>query len=100
MSRVLLLSDFDLDMLMACRYAYYCCNRSIVPDIDYDMMEKDYRLVNGDLPVGSSRKEDYTEAQRALALYFLFSGRSLAEHPKRPRRPAAKAPTEPGAELL
>ncbi len=98
MSRVLLLSDFDLDMLMACRYAYYCCKRSIVPDVDYDMMEKDYRLVNGDLPVGSERKEDYTEAQRALALYFLFSGRALAEHPRRPRRSAPAAP--PGEELL
>jgi hypothetical protein len=96
MSRVLLLSDFDLDMLMACRYAYYCCERSIVPDVDYDTMEKDYRLVNGDLPVGSSRKEDYTEAQRALALYFMFSGRSLA--PKRPRRSAPAAPL--GEELL
>lgn len=97
MSRAILTTDFDLDMLMACRYAYYCCNRSIVDDVDYDMMEKDYCLVNGDLPVGSERKEDYTEAQRALALYFMFSGRALAPHPKRPSpRPARP----PGYELL
>lgn len=101
MSRVLLTSDFDLDMLMACRYAYYCCNLSIVPDVDYDMMEKDYTLVNGELPVGSERKEDYTEAQRSLALYFLFSGRvvgraPLKAHPKRPKRAAPSG----GEELL
>lgn len=100
MSRALLTTDFDLDMIMACRYAYYCCNLSIVPDIDYDVMEKDYAMLNGPLPVGSERKEDYTEAQRSLALYFLFSGRTVGArvkpHPKRPKRPAPSS----GEELL
>lgn len=76
LKRILPLSDFDLDMVMACRYAYYVLHKPILTDVDYDRLEKDYTMVNDRLPVGSERKEDYTEAQRSLALYFLFSGRS------------------------
>lgn len=76
-------SDFDRDFLFACRYAYYCLHRNIIPDDHYDQLEKRYRLEHGEegtkcLPVGSSNKEDYTEAQKALAMYFIFSGRSAA----------------------
>ncbi len=77
MKRILPLSEFDLDMVMACRYAYYVLTKPILKDYDYDVLEKDYTMVNGPLPVGSSKKEDYSEAQRSLALYFLFSGRSI-----------------------
>ena len=70
-------TEFERDFLMACRYAYYCCACSIVDDHEYDMREKDYEMVNGDLPVGSSDKDSYTPAQRALALYFLLSGRAV-----------------------
>lgn len=77
-------TDFELDMLMACRYAYYCCAFSIVPDTEYDRMEKDYVMVCGELPVGSSSKESYTPAQRALALYFMLSGRTVARAPRVP----------------
>lgn len=71
-------SDFELDLLMAARYAYYVLHRPFLEDHDYDAREAEYKLVAGPLPVGSERKEDYTEAQRALALYFVFSGRSVA----------------------
>jgi hypothetical protein len=65
-------------MVMACRYAYYVLTKSILTDYEYDALEKDYTMVNGPLPVGSSNKADYTEAQRALALYFLLSGRFVS----------------------
>ncbi len=77
LKRILPLSDFDLDMVMACRYAYYVLHKSLIPDEAYDALEKDYTLVNGPISVGSEKKADYTEAQRSLALYFLFSGRSV-----------------------
>ncbi len=78
--RVLPVDSFERDLIFAFRYAYYCLGRSIVTDYHYDHLEKEYLLANGgaELPVGSSNKEDYTEAQRALAMYFLFSGRSTA----------------------
>lgn len=68
-------TDFDLDFLMACRFAYYCRAYPIIEDTDYDEREAEYCLLNGPLPVGSSKPEDYTDAQRALALYFMLSGR-------------------------
>jgi hypothetical protein len=72
-------SDFDLDMIRALQCAYYCHHRNIVSDEEYDQMEKDYEMINGanTIPVGSDNPRDYTEAQRALALYFLFSGHFL-----------------------
>lgn len=73
--RLLPITDFDLDMLRALQCAYYCHTISIVTDQVYDEMEKSYRLVNGDPPIGSDLTTDYTPAQRALCLYFLFSGR-------------------------
>ena len=36
--------------------------------------ETAWLLLNGELPVGSERKESYTPAQRSLALYLIFSG--------------------------
>jgi len=70
-------SDFDRDMLMALRYAYYAHTRSIVTDQEYDRMEAEYELLNGKLPVGSSSPDSYTPAQRSLAMYFLFSSREV-----------------------
>lgn len=71
-------SDFELDLIMACRYSYYCLARSLVPDEHYDRLEREYRLIHGDvLPVGSESKDSYTPAQRALALYFNLSGHSV-----------------------
>lgn len=62
---------------MAARYAYYHHSISIMSDKEYDDRESDYVLVSGELPVGSERVEDYTPAQRALAMYFIFSGRAV-----------------------
>lgn len=70
---------FDRDVLMAARYAYYVTATPFLPDFDYDKLESEYTLVHGDLPVGSSNREDYTEAQRALALYFLFHMRETQQ---------------------
>lgn len=71
---------FDRDMLFACRYAYYCLAQSIVPDMEYDRMEKAYTAATGEqLPVGSSKKDDYTPAQRALAMYFLFRAKETQD---------------------
>jgi len=68
-------TPFDLDMIMAARYAYYVKSMSIISDKHYDDLESSYALLNGPLPVGSDRAEDYSPAQRSLALYFLLSGR-------------------------
>ena len=62
-------------MLRALQCAYYIHNRSIVPDHEFDRMEFEYSLINDKIPIGSDKKEDYTPAQRALCMYFLFSGR-------------------------
>lgn len=68
---------FDLDMIMAARYAYYVKSFSIMSDKHYDDLEALYTLTHGEIPsVGSDRAEDYTPAQRAIALYFLMSGRA------------------------
>ena len=67
-------TSFDLDFLMACRYAYYVKAVNLIPDHEYDRLEKEYELLNDPLPVGSDQESSYSEAQRALALYFLFSG--------------------------
>jgi hypothetical protein len=78
----LLPSDFDLDLIMAYRCAYYCHGRSLIPDEDYDREEKEYAMVNGPLPnIGSDKKMDYTPAQRALCMYFLFSNRYVSKSP-------------------
>ena len=69
------LSCFDTDMIMALRCAYYCEAISIVPDHEYDAMEKEHELLHGPLPPGSDLRESYTPAQRALCMYFIFSGR-------------------------
>jgi hypothetical protein len=76
-------ADFDRDFLFACRFGYYCLHRSIVDDAHYDRLENEYKAQHGraSLPVGSDKKEDYTEAQRALAIYFIASGRSSAPTP-------------------
>jgi NAD-dependent DNA ligase len=78
MPKLLITNTFDLDMLMACRYAYYVKSINIVPDQTYDEMEKEYELLYGRLPVGSDKAKDYSDAQRALALYFMLSGRVTA----------------------
>ena len=83
------LSSFDTDMIMALRCAYYVHSVSVVPDHEYDAMEKEHELLHGPLPVGSDQRESYTPAQRALCMYFIFSGRFVKA------KPAA-----PGAELL
>ncbi len=62
-------------MLRALQCAYYCHHRSIVPDHVFDKMQADYELIYGPIPVGSDMLQSYTEAQRALTMYFLFSGR-------------------------
>lgn len=67
--------SFDHDFLMACRYGYYVTHMHIVDDRYYDELEDNYKMINGDVPVGSERPEDYTPAQRALYLYFALSGR-------------------------
>lgn len=71
------LSSFDLDMVMAARYAYYVKTTPIMPDKAYDKLEREYEMIHGKLPVGSDQMKDYTDAQRALALYFLMSGRFI-----------------------
>jgi hypothetical protein len=68
-------SDWDRDFIFACRFAYYCLHRHIVDDTHKAAHGK------GSLPVGSDKKADYTEAQRALAIYFIASGRSTAPQP-------------------
>lgn len=69
---------FDLDILMAARYAYYVKAFSIMSDKQYDDLEALYEITHGaiDSP-GSDKAEDYSPAQRALALYFLLSGRAF-----------------------
>ena len=58
---------------MAARYAYYCKNLPFLEDSDYDERERLFEKASGrQLPVGSSRPEDYTEAQKALAIYFIL----------------------------
>lgn len=62
-------------MVMAARYSYYVKACPIMPDHAYDQMEREYEMIYGKLPVGSDNTKHYTDAQRALALYFLMSGR-------------------------
>lgn len=64
-------------MVMAARYAYYVKACPIMPDKAYDNMEREYEMLYGKLPPGSDLVKDYTDAQRALALYFLMSGRFI-----------------------
>lgn len=71
-------SDFDTDLLRAAQYAYYVQAHPFMSDFDFDAREAEYEVTHGPLPVGSDKAEDYTPAQRALALYFLMSGRSVS----------------------
>lgn len=68
-----LLDQFDLDVLMAARYAYYVAHLPFLPDHDYDQLEAEYERAHGRLPVGSEKKEDYPERVRALALYMMLA---------------------------
>jgi hypothetical protein len=72
-------SDFELDLLMAARYAYYVLAHPFLEDQDYDARQKEYELTSPALPVGSDQRDDYTGAQRALALYFLLSDRGVVQ---------------------
>lgn len=73
------LPPFELDLIMAARYAYYVQKTPFMSDKDYDETEAEYRMIYGDdLPVGSEKPSDYTPAQRALALYFCLSGRATS----------------------
>jgi hypothetical protein len=71
--------DFETDLIMAARYAYYVMHAPFLEDQDYDAREKEYHLTHAQLPVGSDQRADYTEAQRALAMYFIFSGRTVKQ---------------------
>ena len=75
---------FERDFLMACRYGYYVCGQSVLPDWAYDAEEHRYHKTHPRLPVGSSLAADYTAAQRALYLYLMLSGRSAAAVPPQP----------------
>lgn len=69
----------DRDILRALQLCYYVDSLSLVSDYDFDMMEKAYEEESGEeLPVGSDSQEDYTEAERALALYLQFALRKRA----------------------
>jgi NAD-dependent DNA ligase len=72
-------SNFEKDLLMAARYAYYVLHTPFMDDKHYDEREKEYATVYDRLPVGSDRVGDYSPAQRALALYFCLSGRIVSE---------------------
>lgn len=76
---ILQVTNFECDLLMAARYAYYVLHQPFMFDDRYDKLEKEYTVIYGPLPVGSDNKEDYTPAQRSLALYFAFSGRLVGE---------------------
>lgn len=72
-------TQFDLDLLLAARYLYYCHSISIMSDYDYDMAEKEYELVHGQMSkVGSDCADHYPPHVRALGLYFSLSGRVVA----------------------
>lgn len=70
-------TDFETDLLRAAQYAYYVVHQPFLDDADFDAREAEYELDHDPLPVGSDQAEDYTPAQRALALYFLLSGRRV-----------------------
>jgi hypothetical protein len=61
------------DVLRAAQAAYYVLKNPFISDYDFDRLEKDYEKETGRcLPVGSDNKQDYTEPEWALALYFAF----------------------------
>lgn len=72
-------SNFELDLIMAARYAYYVLHTPFLDDQHYDTLEKEYEMIYDKLPVGSEKKINYTPAQRSLALYFCLSGRCVNE---------------------
>lgn len=61
----------ERDILRALQFCYYVENESLVSDYHFDMMEKAYELESGrELPVGSTIAREYSERERALALYL------------------------------
>lgn len=68
------IESYDLDCLMALRYAYYVAHQTIVPDHVYDDMETRWRTTTGrTMPVGSEDPASYAPRHRALALYLLLA---------------------------
>lgn len=64
---------FDRDLLRALQLSYYVDSISLVPDYEFDRMEREYTAETGQvLPVGSDLLDSYTAAERALALYLQF----------------------------
>lgn len=64
----------DLDLVMAYRFLYYCDAISMIPDAEFDKMDLAAKAsAPPDHPIhrpGSDRRDDYTPAVRALALYI------------------------------
>ena len=67
-------SQIQLDLVMAYRCLYYCDSVSMIPDPAFDELDKEARsAAPRDHPIhkpGSDRRDDYTPAVRALALYL------------------------------
>ncbi len=66
-----------VDLVMACRFGYYCHAISYLPDAEFDVLEREAREeADLDHPIhelGSSRLDDYTHYPahvRALSLYL------------------------------
>lgn len=73
------------DTLRALQCCYYVFNKPLLPDFDFDQLQKEWEAETGKrLPVGSDVKQDYTEPEYALALYFAFRQRfkDAGEKPK------------------
>lgn len=69
----LLPPTFERDVLRALQLSYYVDSISIIGDYDFDEMELAYKEETGQaLPVGSDNLNDYSPAERALALYLQF----------------------------
>ena len=66
------------DLLMACRYSYYCLYVSLIEDREYDKREKDFLNYCGMsspmLEPGSDSPETYSEYQKKLAEIFAKQG--------------------------
>lgn len=65
-----------VDLVLAYRYLYYTKGISIMPDSEYDALEKEEKEFGGGSKlldsVGSDNPEDYPPHIRALALYLAF----------------------------
>jgi len=71
---VKLLATLERDMLRALQYLYYVRATSLVEDVVFDEWQRQWEVDNFQkLPVGSDKAEDYTPAERALALYLATS---------------------------